>query len=160
MEKHHLLRRDPNWHPNGCNLCGQLGHQAANCPNGTINWRQIYGDDAFIMRQPIFYSDIAARLKYKEEGMRDLEARAREYAKKRAEEQGLSWDEMMAKAEELRNKDPAETIPKAMAPAGGEEAPLPAGWAVATDASGRSYFWHKKTQKVQWERPTEDTPIN
>lgn len=25
---------------------------------------------------------------------------------------------MMAKAEELRNKDPAETIPKAMAPAG------------------------------------------
>eukprot|EP00198_Chlamydomonas_reinhardtii_P001746 XP_001691082.1 predicted protein [Chlamydomonas reinhardtii] len=99
------------------------------------------------MRQPIFYSDIAARLKYKEEGMRDLEARAREYAKKRAEEQGLSWDEMMAKAEELRNKDPAETIPKAMAPAGGEEAPLPAGWAVATDASGRSYFWHKKTQK-------------
>ena len=25
MEMHHKLRRDPNWHPNGCNLCGQVG---------------------------------------------------------------------------------------------------------------------------------------
>lgn len=24
MEMHHKLRRDPNWHPNGCNLCGQV----------------------------------------------------------------------------------------------------------------------------------------
>ena len=23
---HHKLRRDPNWHPNGCNLCGQVRH--------------------------------------------------------------------------------------------------------------------------------------
>lgn len=37
---------------------------------------------------------------------------------------------------------------------------LPPGWAVATDPTGRTYFWHRKTQKVQWERPTEDTPIN
>lgn len=36
---------------------------------------------------------------------------------------------------------------------------LPAGWAVAKDAQGRSYFWHTKTKKVQWERPTADTPI-
>ncbi len=59
----------------------QLGHQAANCPNGTINWRQIYGDDAFILRQPVYYSDIAAREAVKEAGMKDLEARAQAYAK-------------------------------------------------------------------------------
>ncbi|GLI58977.1 hypothetical protein VaNZ11_000797 [Volvox africanus] len=157
MEKHHLLRRDPNWHPNGCNLCGQLGHQAANCPNGTINWRQIYGDEAFIMRQPIFYSDIQERIKFKEDGMMDLEARAQAFARGKAEEVGLNWAEIAAKAEELRNKDPSEVIAK-VAPAGDDS--LPPGWAVATDTNGRQYYWHKKTQKVQWERPREDTPIS
>ena len=24
MELHHKLRRDPNWHPSGCNICGQV----------------------------------------------------------------------------------------------------------------------------------------
>ncbi len=62
-------------------VLSQLGHQAANCPNGTINWRNIYGDEAFVMRQPVFYSDIAARLKMKEDGMKDLEQRAQAYAK-------------------------------------------------------------------------------
>ena len=38
--------------------------------------------------------------------------------------------------------------------------PLPLGWATTTDPSGgKPYFWHKTTQKVTWERPTEDTPI-
>lgn len=41
----------------------------------------MYGDDAFIMRQPIFWSDINARIKYKESGMKDLEERAKAYAK-------------------------------------------------------------------------------
>ncbi len=26
MEMHHRLRRDPNWHPSACNLCGQVRH--------------------------------------------------------------------------------------------------------------------------------------
>lgn len=161
MDMHHKLRRDPNWHPNGCNLCGQLGHQAANCTNGTINWRSVYGDDAFIMRQPIFWSDINARIKYKESGMKDLEERAKAYAKARAEEQGLSWEAMMAAAEMLRNKEPEEIIPKVEVPsaAGADEDALPAGWSVAFDATGRPYYWNKKTQKVQWDKPTEDTPI-
>ncbi len=33
----------------------------------------------------------------------------------KAEELGLSWDAILAKAEELRNKDPSEVIPKAAA---------------------------------------------
>ncbi len=32
--------------------------------------------------------------------------------------------------------------------------PLPDGWAAAKDAQGRTYFWHKATKKVQWDRPT------
>ena len=59
----------------------QLGHQAANCPNGTINWRQIYGDEAFILRQPIYFTDIHERMKFKEDGMKDLESKAQAYAK-------------------------------------------------------------------------------
>jgi hypothetical protein len=39
-------------------------------------------------------------------------------------------------------------------------AELPPGWAIAHDASGKAYYWHKKTQKTTWERPTADTPIN
>lgn len=32
--------------------------------------------------------------------------------------------------------------------------PLPEGWAEAKDAQERTYYWHIKTKKVQWERPT------
>ena len=45
MEKHHRLRRDPSWDPNGCNICGKVGHQAATCPNGTVDWRERLGSD-------------------------------------------------------------------------------------------------------------------
>ena len=34
--------------------------------------------------------------------------------------------------------------------------PLPEGWSEAKDAQNRTYFWHTKTRKVQWERPTEE----
>jgi hypothetical protein len=33
------------------------------------------------MRQPIYYSDIRERIRFKEEGMKDLETRAHAYAK-------------------------------------------------------------------------------
>jgi len=26
MELHHKLRRDPSWHPNSCNICGQVSY--------------------------------------------------------------------------------------------------------------------------------------
>ena len=39
-----------------------------------------------------------------------------------------------------------------------EELPLAEGWATAQDGEGRTYFWHKVTKKVQWERPMADTP--
>jgi hypothetical protein len=59
----------------------QLGHQAVNCTNGTINWKQIYGDDAFRLKRPIYESDYRALKKSKQVDLVDLEKRARQYAK-------------------------------------------------------------------------------
>lgn len=31
MELHHKLRRDPSWHPSGCNICGQVSNERFVC---------------------------------------------------------------------------------------------------------------------------------
>jgi len=49
MEKHHRLRRDPSWDPNGCNICGKVGHQAATCTVGTVDWRERLRTDKLFM---------------------------------------------------------------------------------------------------------------
>ena len=61
--------------------CVQLGHQAVNCTNGTINWRQIYGDDAFRLKQPVYPSDYDRMAKAKDINYEELTKRATEYAK-------------------------------------------------------------------------------
>lgn len=61
----------------------QLGHQAANCTTGTVNWRAMYGENAFVMRPAVFQSDIEAAQKAKQIDFEDLEKRARDYAKVR-----------------------------------------------------------------------------
>lgn len=61
----------------------QLGHQAANCTTGTINWKSIYGDDAFRLKIPLYESDYVRIKKEKEIDFKALEERAREYAKVR-----------------------------------------------------------------------------
>ena len=109
MEMHHKLRRDPAWHRDACNICGQvrvynrrgglarglndlffirvsivqMGHQAAQCTSGTVNWRQIYGDKAFILRPPVYWSEELARKKLKQVDATDLERRAKDFAKVR-----------------------------------------------------------------------------
>lgn len=65
----------------GCNLCGQLGHQAAQCTTGTVDWPSIYGPDVFKVRKAVFQSDIDAAKKAKQINFEDLERRARNYAK-------------------------------------------------------------------------------
>ncbi|KAF5833301.1 hypothetical protein DUNSADRAFT_10422, partial [Dunaliella salina] len=81
MELHHKLRRDPTWHKDACNLCGQLGHRASECTSGTVNWRQIYGDNAFILRPPVYWSEELAAKKARQPDAGILEKQAREYAK-------------------------------------------------------------------------------
>lgn len=58
----------------------QLGHQAVSCTNGTINWRQIYGDDAFRLKTPLYESDYQQMRKEKEIDFEALAKRAKEYA--------------------------------------------------------------------------------
>ncbi|CAD7700567.1 unnamed protein product [Ostreobium quekettii] len=171
MELHHKLRRDPSWHPNACNICGQLGHQAVNCTNGTINWRQIYGDEAFTIKPPVFWSEMADKQKKKEVDVKELARRAREYARMQCQAQGIDYDEMIRGAQVFQHApEQKPQLPVTSQQNGGsaggavkKEAPegdLPEGWAVARDAQQRVYYWHKKTQKVQWDKPTKDTPVS
>lgn len=41
---------------------------------------------------------------------------------------------------------------------GDAQEPLPEGWSEAKDQQQRTYYWHTKTKKVQWDRPTAATP--
>lgn len=59
----------------------QVGHQAAQCTNGTINWKGIYGDDAFVLKEPLYHSDYSRIAKEKQVDLTALEARAQQYAK-------------------------------------------------------------------------------
>ncbi|KFM26619.1 hypothetical protein F751_2206 [Auxenochlorella protothecoides] len=97
----------------------RMGHQAAQCTTGTINWRQMYGDVAFRIQPTVFQSDI------------DAIKKAREVDHAKLAEVAAAW-------------------------ARG----LPEGWGATRDGSGKVYYWHKVTKKVQWDRPTPDTPIS
>ena len=59
----------------------QLGHQAAQCTNGTINWRQLYGDESFRLKQPLYESELLKLHKERAIDLAALEARARDYAR-------------------------------------------------------------------------------
>ena len=59
----------------------QVGHQAAQCTNGTINWKGIYGEDAFKLKEPLYHSDYSRIAKEKQVDLTALEARAQQYAK-------------------------------------------------------------------------------
>ncbi|KAI7836689.1 hypothetical protein COHA_009465 [Chlorella ohadii] len=121
----------------------------------------MYGENAFTIRPAVFQSDIDRAKKAKQVNFEDLERRARDYAKMRLEgpapaqqpaaaapaaQQPPPGDDPKKKAEEERRKE--------------AEKDLPEGWAVAFDAQKKPYFWHKQTKKVQWDKPTADTPIN
>jgi hypothetical protein len=51
------------------------------CPNGTVNWKAIYGEEAFILRPPVYESELRARRQRKEVNVDELEKRAQEFAK-------------------------------------------------------------------------------
>mmetsp|Transcript_16267 Transcript_16267/g.41581 ORF Transcript_16267/g.41581 Transcript_16267/m.41581 type:complete len:187 (-) Transcript_16267:127-687(-) len=182
MDLHHKLRRDPNWHPNGCNICGQLGHQASTCPNGTVNWKEKYGESAFRLRINQDPKDFRDPTEAEWAGMmKDLKKKADEYVKLKEAAEKIDHAELEGKMAEMYKEQaeqaaaaaaaPAAAGPVAAAPAAAAEgapdgaaAPgtaaedaLPPGWAAAKDTQGRTYYWFKKTQKVQWEKPTAES---
>lgn len=156
MEMHHKLRRDPSWDPRGCNLCGQVGHQAVECPNGTVNWKGIYGENAFVLRPPVYESDLRERRRLRTCDEDAVRKAAEQYAKSLAAQQGISWDEVKraAEASQHATQVAAQPTQQPAAAAGRPEEGLPDGWAVAYDPNGKPYYWHKATQKTQWDRPT------
>lgn len=116
-----------------------MGHQAAQCSVGTVNWKNMYGPEAFLLRRPVFWSEIEAAMKAKAIDFKNLEAKAKEYAA--ARRQGK--------------------VPGAVAVAAPVQPPLPQqdpdlplGWAAAKDSEGKIYYWHRETKKVQWNKPT------
>lgn len=168
MEMHHKLRRDPAWPSNACNLCGQVGHQAAQCTNGTINWKGIYGEDAFKLRDPLYHSDYSRIAQEKKVDLTALEARARQYAKEKCVAAGMDYDQVLDKSAiwegpvSTANTANGATVKQdgdaaAKPGAGGAQEPLPEGWSEAKDQQQRTYYWHTKTKKVQWDRPTAAT---
>jgi hypothetical protein len=110
-----------------------MGHRAAQCDVGTVDWRAMYGPEAFILRPPVFHSDIEAAKRAKQIDYAELEKKAREWAAARAA---------------------AAAAPGAGATGGAAaaDALLP-GWAPAKDAQGRTYFWHRETKAVRWDKP-------
>jgi hypothetical protein len=59
----------------------QVGHQAVECPNGTVNWKQIYGEDAFVLRPPIHESQLREKRKLRTVDEADLRQKAEAFAK-------------------------------------------------------------------------------
>lgn len=176
MELHHKLRRDPSWHPNSCNICGQLGHQAANCSTGTVNWKNMYGAKAFLIQPTIFQSDLEDIRNRKRVSMKGLEADVEQYVKKKQEGEDVSRLQHefrnhvhpsripgMGRGNIINGMPVAGTSGAATVGGGGAtavsapQAPaqddLPAGWATAKDSNGKMYYWHRETKKVQWQKP-------
>ena len=108
MEKHHKLRRPAGSSIHGCNICGIEGHQAAQCPNGTVNWAQKWGPNAFQSTGPAGGGLSSGTTTTKEPDYADLAAQARAFAAKRlADEEAAK-----KKAEEVRaTYGSARTIP-------------------------------------------------
>jgi hypothetical protein len=174
MDLHHKLRRNPNWHPDSCNICGQLGHQAATCCNGTVDFKAIYGGPEHFLRLPTVYpSDVYAIQRRKK--VLGLDALVRDVEKWRVrrgggdgEGQGAVETEMgtetgmgteMEHSRHIAGLRPTRGVSGAHA-AGGQkrarrvvdEPDLPEGWAAA-ESNGKVYYFHKVTKQTQWKRP-------
>ncbi|QDZ22586.1 hypothetical protein HOP50_08g51300 [Chloropicon primus] len=143
MDRHHKLRRDPNWSPHGCNLCGKEGHQAAQCTTGTVDWIDRFGLDHFLPKKPYF--DIKPREKPdygKVEEAARLYAEAKELATKNVDTKGASekFKEELERQEQLKQS-------------GEGESDLPVGWKAYTAPNGKKYYHNLATNKTQWKKP-------
>jgi hypothetical protein len=155
MELHHKLRRDPSWHPNSCNICGQLGHQAATCSTGTVDWKTIYSPSSFLRKPSVFPSDLERIMSVKKVNLKALERDVEAFVGSREAdevvmEHSRHIESMYGKP--VRRQAPAPQPQRRVV----EEPDLPEGWAAAKDGNGKVYYWHKETKKVQWQRPTVD----
>lgn len=158
MELHHKLRRDPSWHPNSCNICGQLGHQAATCSTGTVDWKTIYGPRAFLQKSPVFPSDIDRYIRRKKVNMEELDRDVASFIQVK-QRGGDTGDLVMEHSKHMVGhpppRRPIQQQQQQQQRKIIDEPDLPPGWAAAKDGSGKVYYFHRETKKVQWQKPTE-----
>jgi hypothetical protein len=152
---------------------------AAECPNGSVPWKQIYGEDEFILKPPLFESQIRAAKQARRVDAAQLERAAKDYSARRlaaleeaerrqrevAAATGIGVGAVVAaapvpSAAAVVAAAPVAAAGTAAAPAAADGPPLPPGWAVATAPSGKKYYYHTQTQKRVWKRPTAETPIS
>ena len=142
MERHHELRRPPGTSRFGCNLCGKEGHQAAQCPEGTVDWIDRFGLDTFVPKLPYYMIKPRAKPDYAK-----IEEEARLYAKTKEEA-----------AKKVDTKTTGEKfqleLQKQIVQAKVNET-LPQGWRSYTAPNGKMYYHHAATNKTQWTKPAE-----
>lgn len=155
MELHHKLRRDPSWHPNSCNICGQLGHQAATCSTGTVDWKTIYGARAFLQKPPVFPSDIDRYTRRKKVNLEELDRDVASFIE--VKQRGGDTEELVMEHSKhmVGHPPPRRQIQQQQQRKIIDEPDLPPGWAAAKDGSGKVYYFHRETKKVQWQKPTQ-----
>jgi len=185
MEKHHKLRRPPGSSIHGCNICGIEGHQAANCPNGTVDWKEKYGLDFFFIPRP-YYQLLMEN--YVEHDLDMLKKKAKAYARRKAEEEEkekkkAQWKPKPTQAESepppltMTDAPIAEEVKEEVAavqpmvvtsmPQAGQEIaaqdatvqepapPATSTWETYFDTYGRPYYHNRTTGTTQWEKPDE-----
>ena len=97
----------------------------------------MYGQEAFLLRRPVFWSEIEAAMKAKAIDFKNLEVKAKDYAEARRQ-----------------GKVPGAAAAPVQPPPPLQDPDLPLGWAAAKDSEGKTYYWHRETKKVQWNKPT------
>lgn len=174
MDLHHKLRRNPNWHPDSCNICGQLGHQAATCCNGTVDFKSIYGGPEHFLRRPTVYpSDVYAIQRRKKvlsldaldrdvERWRAMKSQKNERSGEVGRNVEMEHSKHIAGMQGVRRNVGTPGAVGGIAMQAGaaqkkprrvvEEPDLPEGWAAA-ESNGKIYYFHKVTKQVQWKRP-------
>lgn len=119
----------------------QLGHQAANCKTGTIPWRIVFGDEAFLVRKPVFWTDVLAKREAKRVDLEKLKEVAVRYAQEQCTLKDMDYEEVERVAEASQQIDAKELLTKRKREIEDEEeqvrraadpkADVPAGWNVA-----------------------------
>lgn len=120
----------------------QMGHQAAQCKTGTIPWRQVFGDEAFVVRKPVFWTDVLAKREARKVSHEKLTADAVAFARQACEAQGKNYDaDVMAVAQASQDIDTVKLLAELRAEVEVKEkeakiaadptANLPPGWNVA-----------------------------
>ena len=144
----------------------QLGHQAANCKTGTIPWRIVFGDEAFIVRKPVFWTDVLAKREQKDVDLEQLKTIAQKYADEQCTRKGLDYEEVQKVAEASKDIDVEPLLAKrkreleeeeeAARRAADPKADVPAGWNVAfvrpSPLRHSNACWLRPCVRVLWPR--------